>query len=102
MNKTKKLPLVLCIMDGWGLTNETKYNSVHLAKTPYFDELLKNYPSCKLEASGALNIFSITTGSDTLLPRPAFPYSARHNKKLIMIQKRKRTGNTKRRTAKND
>ncbi len=52
MNKTNKLPLVLCIMDGWGLTNETKYNSVHLANTPNFDKLLKTYPSCKLEASG--------------------------------------------------
>jgi len=39
-------------MDGWGLSNETKYNSVHLAKTPNFDELLKSYPSCKLNASG--------------------------------------------------
>ena len=52
MNKKNKSPLVLCIMDGWGLSNETKYNSVHLAKTPNFDELLKTYPSCKLEASG--------------------------------------------------
>ena len=52
MNKKNKSPLVLCIMDGWGLSNETKYNSVHLAKTPNFDKLLKTYPSCKLEASG--------------------------------------------------
>ena len=52
MNKKNKSPVVLCIMDGWGLSNETEYNSVHLAKTPNFDELLKTYPSCKLEASG--------------------------------------------------
>ena len=52
MNKKNNSPLVLCIMDGWGLSNETKYNSVHLAKTPNFDKLLKTYPSCKLEASG--------------------------------------------------
>ena len=45
MNKKNKSPLVLCIMDGWGLSNETKYNSVHLAKTPNFDKLLKTYPS---------------------------------------------------------
>ena len=52
MSKNNKSPLVLCIMDGWGLSNETKYNSVYLAKTPNFDKLLKTYPSCKLEASG--------------------------------------------------
>ena len=52
MRKKNKSPLVLCIMDGWGLSNETKYNSVHLAKTPNFDKFLKTYPSCKLEASG--------------------------------------------------
>ena len=45
MRKKNKSPLVLCIMDGWGLSNETKYNSVHLAKTPNFDKLLKTYPS---------------------------------------------------------
>ena len=52
MNKKNNSPLVLCIMDGWGLSNETKYNSVHLAKTPNFDKLIKTYPSCTLEASG--------------------------------------------------
>ena len=52
MRKKNKSPMVLCIMDGWGLSNETKYNAVYLAKTPNFDKLQKTYPSCKLEASG--------------------------------------------------
>ncbi len=44
--------VVLCILDGWGLTNDTKYSAIAKAKTPFYDSLIKNYPNTKLEASG--------------------------------------------------
>ena len=50
--KNSNLPLVLCIMDGWGISKVTKNNAVKLAKTPNFDFFLKKYPNCKLTASG--------------------------------------------------
>lgn len=45
-------PVVLCILDGVGVRHETKHNAVALAKTPFFDKLLKDYPHSLLSASG--------------------------------------------------
>ena len=45
-------PLVLCIMDGVGISNTKKHNAVALAKMPFFDSLLKKYPHSQLNASG--------------------------------------------------
>ena len=47
-----KKPLVLCIMDGVGISQDNSYNAVSRAKMPFFDGLLKNYPHAKLDASG--------------------------------------------------
>ncbi|MBR2140822.1 MAG: 2,3-bisphosphoglycerate-independent phosphoglycerate mutase [Rickettsiales bacterium] len=47
-----KKQTVLCILDGWGLTNDTKYSAIAKANTPFYDSLLKNYPNTELEASG--------------------------------------------------
>jgi len=47
-----KKPVVLAILDGWGYTSETKGNAVALAKTPYFDNAYKKYPSTLIKASG--------------------------------------------------
>ena len=44
--------VLLCIMDGIGITNDKKYNAVYNAKTPVLDNLWKKYPHCVLEASG--------------------------------------------------
>lgn len=44
--------VVLCILDGWGLTNDTKYSAIAKANTPFYDSLIKNYPNTELEASG--------------------------------------------------
>lgn len=44
--------VLLCIMDGMGITNDKKYNAVYNAKTPVLDNLWKKYPHCVLEASG--------------------------------------------------
>ncbi len=48
MNK----PLVLCIMDGVGINPKSLHNAVANANMPCFDNLLKNYPHSKLNASG--------------------------------------------------
>ena len=50
--KQNNKPLVLCIMDGWGLDNDKKNNAVALAKTPNYNFFLRNFPNSKLEASG--------------------------------------------------
>ncbi len=44
--------VTLCILDGFGLKNETEGNSIKLAGTPNLDELMKNYPSTSILASG--------------------------------------------------
>ncbi|MBU4493216.1 MAG: 2,3-bisphosphoglycerate-independent phosphoglycerate mutase [Nanoarchaeota archaeon] len=41
-------PLVLIIMDGWGIRRERKGNAVLNAKTPNYDFLIKNYPHSSL------------------------------------------------------
>ena len=46
--------VLLCILDGVGLSNETYGNAVYRANTPCLDRLLKNYPNSKLDASGEL------------------------------------------------
>lgn len=45
-------PLMLIIMDGWGINQETEGNAVAQAKTPYYDSLLDTYPHTQLDASG--------------------------------------------------
>ena len=44
--------IALIILDGWGLGDETDYNAIYKAKTPFFDHLWQNYAHTKLEASG--------------------------------------------------
>ena len=45
-------PVVLCILDGVGINPLREHNAVALAKMPYFDKLLKEYPCSQLNASG--------------------------------------------------
>lgn len=45
-------PLVLIIMDGWGIRKEKKGNAILNAKTPNYSLLMKNYPHSALFASG--------------------------------------------------
>ena len=48
----KKKPVILMILDGFGLRDETEGNAVALAKTPNFDKYWSNYPHSTLRASG--------------------------------------------------
>ena len=46
-------PVVLCILDGWGLREETEANAVALGATPVFDRLMAEAPHATLRTSGA-------------------------------------------------
>lgn len=48
---TKK-PVMLIVLDGWGIGKEYEGNAIHLAETPIFDRLMKEYPNTTVEASG--------------------------------------------------
>jgi len=51
-------PVVLCILDGWGLSDRTEANAPVLADTPNFDRLMQTCPQATL----------ITHGPDVGLP----------------------------------
>ena len=45
-------PIVLIVLDGWGLRPEKENNAIALARTPVYDGLLKRYPHAQLITSG--------------------------------------------------
>ncbi|MEE9453609.1 MAG: 2,3-bisphosphoglycerate-independent phosphoglycerate mutase [Paracoccaceae bacterium] len=45
-------PVVLCIMDGWGLREQSAANAVALANTPNFDRVMHACPNATLTAHG--------------------------------------------------
>ena len=45
-------PLALIILDGWGFLPNKEGNAVALAHTPYYDEIVKNYPPTSIAAAG--------------------------------------------------
>lgn len=47
-----KGPVVVIVMDGFGISKNTEGNAVYHAYTPYIDELLKKYPNTLLKAHG--------------------------------------------------
>ena len=47
-----KKPLLLMILDGWGINPEPEYNAVVLADTPNLDRLLAEYPHTRIRTSG--------------------------------------------------
>jgi len=47
-----KRPLALIIMDGWGYSEDPKYNAILAANTPVWDKLWLNYPHTLIDASG--------------------------------------------------
>ncbi|WP_373050191.1 2,3-bisphosphoglycerate-independent phosphoglycerate mutase [Thalassovita aquimarina] len=55
---THPKPVVLCILDGWGLRAETAANAPALAETPVFDKIMAECPHSQL----------ITHGPDVGLP----------------------------------
>ena len=49
MNKT---PVMLIVLDGWGIGREYEGNAVYKANTPNFDRLMDSFPNTVLKASG--------------------------------------------------
>lgn len=47
-----KKPVVLCIMDGFGIREETEGNAIKAAKTPHLDKLFAENPYTTIGASG--------------------------------------------------
>src|SRR3954465_4096412 len=45
-------PLVLVVLDGWGLREDKDHNAIKLARTPTYSELLTRFPHSSLTASG--------------------------------------------------
>ena len=45
-------PLVLLVLDGFGIREERQHNAIALARTPVYHELLSRYPHAQLIASG--------------------------------------------------
>jgi len=49
----KRRPVVLCILDGWGIGDGGEYDAIASANTPCFDAMMAQYPNTTLKASGA-------------------------------------------------
>lgn len=49
---TKKAPIVLAILDGYGMAAASKYNAIALANKPVIDRLFELYPGTTLGATG--------------------------------------------------
>ena len=47
-----KKPVVLCILDGYGVNENHEHNAIFEAETPVMDKLMKEYPWVKGGASG--------------------------------------------------
>lgn len=45
-------PIILAILDGWGINFTASNNALTQAKIPNIKEVEKNYPSCSIQASG--------------------------------------------------
>ncbi len=50
--KAQYRPVVLCVLDGWGLAPDSPSNAVTRAKTPRLRALAEKYPHATLRASG--------------------------------------------------
>ncbi len=45
-------PVVLCVLDGWGVRADSADNAIAAAQTPIWDGLVRNYPHSLLQCSG--------------------------------------------------
>jgi len=46
------IPMILVILDGWGVAKPNRGNAITLAKTPVYDSLKKKYPYTEIKAHG--------------------------------------------------
>nr|MBI3614779.1 2,3-bisphosphoglycerate-independent phosphoglycerate mutase [Nitrospirota bacterium] len=52
VTSSRPKPLVLIILDGWGLSPKREANAIALAHPAFYESLLKNYPHTELEVAG--------------------------------------------------
>lgn len=45
-------PVLLCILDGFGISEDNDYNAITKAKMPNYQRILKTYPNAQLKTSG--------------------------------------------------
>jgi 2,3-bisphosphoglycerate-independent phosphoglycerate mutase len=75
-------PIVLLILDGWGIGEDDAHNAIYLARTPNLDRLLRDYPNGPIGAAGEhvgleaghqgsteMGHLIIGAGRDVLLPQ---------------------------------
>ena len=48
----KKRPILLSILDGYGINRNKEGNAIAAARTPNLDRLFSSYPHCELDSSG--------------------------------------------------
>lgn len=48
----KKRPILLLILDGYGINRNKEGNAIAAARTPNLDRLFSSYPHCELDSSG--------------------------------------------------
>jgi 2,3-bisphosphoglycerate-independent phosphoglycerate mutase len=52
LQPTTKPPVVLAVLDGWGVAPDGPGNAIAVARTPFLDAARKKYPYTELQASG--------------------------------------------------
>ncbi len=52
MPNNRPRPFVLCILDGWGVREDSAYNAIAMANTPNWARLLKDFPHTTVSTSG--------------------------------------------------
>ena len=70
MNTPK--PVVLCILDGWGLRDDPQGNAPLLAKTPHVDRIMQSCPSATL-TNVAIEFDSVSHDTGTATFRASLP-----------------------------
>jgi 2,3-bisphosphoglycerate-independent phosphoglycerate mutase len=51
VNNTRPRPVILIILDGWGVADNNPGNAIAQANTPFFSSLINDYPTTIIEAS---------------------------------------------------
>jgi 2,3-bisphosphoglycerate-independent phosphoglycerate mutase len=51
MQRAAQQPVVLIVLDGWGVHDTREHNAIALADTPFYDRLWRDYPHAVLDAS---------------------------------------------------
>lgn len=49
-----KTPVILCILDGWGIGDGGEYDAIASASTPCYDAMMANYPNTTLTTFGGM------------------------------------------------